>query len=54
MNNLEGLEELARIKAISGPNAYKWSSWESPVGLIIFLNGLALCGILIRYAILMK
>ena len=54
MNHLEDLEELARIKAISGPNTYKWSSWESPVGLIIFFNGLALCAILVRYVFLMK
>lgn len=54
MNHTDHLEDLARIKAISGPNAYKWSSWESPVGLVIFFNGLAVCAILVRYAFLMK
>jgi len=52
MNHMEHLEDLARIGAIQ-ENA-KWSSWGSPVGLIIFFNGMALVAILIRYAILMK
>ena len=51
-NDLDTLEHLARIGAIQD-NA-KWSSWGSPVGLIIFFNGAALMAILIRYAILMK
>lgn len=49
---LEQLEDLARIGAIQ-ENA-KWSSWGSPVGLVIFFNGVVLCAILIRYATLMK
>ena len=50
--DLNSLEHLARIGAIQ-ENA-KWSSWGSPVGLIIFFNGIALMAVLIRYAILLK
>jgi hypothetical protein len=46
------LEHLAAIQALTGDST--WSSWSSPIGLIIFLNGLALLGILIRFAFLMK
>ena len=49
---LDGLEHLARINAMNDYS--RWSSWGSPVGLIIFFNGMALLAILIRYAILMK
>ena len=49
---MDHLEDLARIGAIQ-ENA-KWSSWGSPVGLVIFFNGMALLAILIRYATLMK
>lgn len=45
------LEHLAALQAVSD---YSWSSWNSPIGLIIFINGLALFGILIRFAFLMK
>ena len=31
-----------------------WFSWGSPIGLILFFNGMALFAILVRYAILMK
>jgi hypothetical protein len=51
-NSLDTLEHLARIGAIQEHS--KWSSWGSPVGLIIFFNGMALMGILIRFAIIMK
>lgn len=51
-DDLKQLEDLARIGAIQD-NA-RWSSWGSPVGLIIFFNGMALCAILIRYIFLMK
>ena len=46
------LEHLAAIQAITGDNS--WSSWGSPIGLIIFFNGMALFAILVRYAFLMK
>jgi len=51
-HEMDHLEHLARIGAIQ-ENA-KWSSWGSPVGLVIFFNGMALLAILIRYATLMK
>jgi len=46
------LEDLAAIQALTGDNS--WSSWGSPVGLVIFFNGAALAAILIRYTFLMK
>jgi len=51
-HDMNHLEHLARIGAIQ-ENA-KWSSWGSPIGLVLFFNGLALCAILVRFAILMK
>lgn len=51
---MEHLEDIARINAIQGAGMEKWSSWRSPVGLVIFFNGLVLCAILVRYAMLMK
>lgn len=53
MKHMEHLEEIAALNAIN-PDTTTWSGWGSPVGLIIFFNGMALCAILIRYAILMK
>jgi len=50
--DMEHFEHLARIGAIQ-ENA-KWSSWGSPIGLILFFNGMALCAILVRYVFLMK
>ena len=47
------IEHLAKIQAVTGGDN-SWSSWGSPVGLIIFFNGVALAAILIRYAFLMK
>ncbi len=46
------LEHLASIQAITDES--KWSSWGSPIGLVIFLNGLALFAILVKFAYLMK
>lgn len=46
------LHEIATLNAMV--NNDKWSSWGSPIGLMIFFNGLALCGILVRYIFLMK
>lgn len=50
---MQHLEELAELNAFEGHSSV-WSSWGSPVGLIIFFNGMALFAILIRYAFLMK
>lgn len=51
-------EHLAKMQALTDTS---WSSWESPIGLtifflgfVVFLNGFALFGILIRYIFLMK
>jgi hypothetical protein len=33
---------------------YKWYSWDSPLGLGLFLVCLAAVGILIRFAIVLK
>jgi hypothetical protein len=52
MNHNEHLADLATLSAITGPTT--WAGWDSPVGLVIFFNGIALCGILVRYAFLMK
>ena len=55
MKHTEHLEELAAINAINAMNGEGgWASWGSPVGLVLFFNGLALCAILVRYAFLMK
>ena len=51
-NDIDHLEHLARIGAIQENT--KWSSWGSPVGLIIFFNGMALFALLIRFIFLMK
>jgi hypothetical protein len=45
------LEHIAKLQAVTDSS---WSSWNSPIGLIIFLNGLALFAILIRFVFLMK
>lgn len=52
------LNHIAKMQAITDNN---WYSWGSPVGLtffflgfIIFLNGIALFGILVRFIFLMK
>ena len=45
------LEQYAKLQAITDNS---WSSWNSPIGLIIALNGLALFAILIRFVFLMK
>lgn len=45
------LEQLAKLQAVTDNS---WSSWDSPIGLIIFINGIALFAILIRFAFLMK
>jgi hypothetical protein len=50
--NDEHLEQLAKLKAIEGEN--EWYGWGSPIGLTIFLIGLVVCGILIRFIFLMK
>ena len=59
MNNLEDkdIENYAKLKAvgmIGSPENNKWYSWGTPIGLIIFFNGIALFAILIRFALLMK
>ena len=46
------LEDLAAIQALTGDNS--WSSWGSPVGLIIFFIGTAFAAILVRFIFLMK
>ena len=45
------LEHIAAMHAVSD---YSWHSWNSPIGLIIFLNGLVVAGILVKYLIIMK
>ncbi len=52
MNHTDHLDDLARLSAIH--DISRWDNWGSPVGLIIFFNGMALFAILVRYAILMK
>ena len=59
MSNLEDkhIEHLAKLQAVGivgNPEVHKWYGWGSPVGLIIFFNGMALFAILIRYMFLMK
>ena len=59
MSNLEDkdIEHYAKLKAvgmIGSPENNKWYSWGSPVGLIIFFNGIALFGILVHFIFLMK
>lgn len=51
-------EHIAKMQALTD---YKWSSWNSPIGLtvfffgfVIFLNGFALFAILLRFLFLMK
>jgi len=46
------LEHLAAVQALTGDSS--WSSWSSPVGLVIFFNGIAILAILIKFAILLK
>ncbi len=45
------LEHVAKMQAVVNSS---WSSWNSPIGLMIFLNGLALFAILVRFVFLMK
>jgi len=52
MNHREHLQDIAEFNAISDMS--KWSSWESPIGLVIFFNGMAVCALIIRYIFLMK
>jgi hypothetical protein len=56
MSNLDDkhIEHLAKLQAIENPEVHKWYGWGSPMGLIIFFNGMALFAILIRYMFLMK
>ena len=51
MNHQE-LTELAALNAVT--NSGNWTSWESPIGLTIFFIGMTFCGVLVRYAFLMK
>jgi len=52
MNHMDHIGELAAINAVT--DTAKWSSWGSPVGLVIFFNGMALFALLIRFIFLMK
>jgi hypothetical protein len=51
-DDMKQLEDLARIGAMQENST--WSSWGSPIGLILFFIGIAICTILVRYAFLMK
>lgn len=51
-NPMKELEDLARINAMNDYS--RWSSWGSPIGLILFFIGIAVCWVLVRYALLMK
>lgn len=41
-------------KAPSGAWTYKWYTWDSPIGLGLFLLCLAAVGVLIRFALVAR
>lgn len=54
-------KHLGHIAAMQAVSDYSWHSWNSPVGLTIFflgfvafINGFALCALLIKFIFLMK
>jgi hypothetical protein len=53
MNHTEHMQDIAAMRAMSGDDT-QWASWSSPVGLVIFFNGIALCFLIVRYAFLLK
>ncbi len=48
MNNTD----LAKNR--SGAETYRWYSWDSPLGLGLFLVCLAAVGVLVRFAIVLR
>jgi hypothetical protein len=52
--DIEHFAKLQAVGLVGNPEINKWYGWGSPVGLIIFFNGVALFAILVRYMFLMK
>lgn len=53
MTHMEHIGEMAALNEVMGDHS-RWSSWSSPVGLIIFFNGIAVCFLIVRFALSIK